>query len=163
MLLLGLAGLLNAGLGIGFAFGGKTRPLVYKFENSSYVGPPFGRKKVLTRVGTAFFSKRRALIMIKNFRTLNHGVEFFRLCKTLCLERHLRDQLNRASASVVLNLGEGSGKRSMAEKRRYYDIAMGSLRECEAILILAEQEGSQAWQKLDCVGAHLYKLIKSTG
>jgi four helix bundle protein len=101
--------------------------------------------------------------MIKNFRTLDRAVEFYRLSKTLCLAKHLRDQLSRAASSVVLNLAEGSGKSSMAEKRRYYEIAMGSLRECEAVLILADKEQSELAMKLDCVAAHLYKLIQSTG
>ena len=64
---------------------------------------------------------------------------------------------------MVLNLAEGSGKSSMADKKRYFEIAMGSLRECEAVLILADKEDSELAEKLDCVAAHLYKLIKSTG
>jgi hypothetical protein len=42
-------------------------------------------------------------------------------------------------------------------------MAMGSLRESQAILLLADKEASEIWEKADCVGAHLYKLIKSTG
>src|SRR6186713_1332045 len=33
---------------------------------------------------------------------------------------HLADQLTRASTSIVLNLAEGAGKVSKADKRRYY-------------------------------------------
>ena len=33
---------------------------------------------------------------------------------------HLCDQLTRASTSIVLNLAEGAGKHSKADKRRYY-------------------------------------------
>jgi hypothetical protein len=33
---------------------------------------------------------------------------------------HLADQLTRASTSIVLNLAEGAGKLSKADKRRYY-------------------------------------------
>ena len=33
---------------------------------------------------------------------------------------HLCDQLTRASISIVLNLAEGAGKHSKADKRRYY-------------------------------------------
>lgn len=45
-----------------------------------------------------------------------------------------RDQLDRASTSVVLNLAEGNGKRSYPERCRYFDIARGSGVECAACL-----------------------------
>ena len=46
--------------------------------------------------------------------------------------RVLRDQLERASLSAVLNLAEGAGRRSVREKRRFYTIARGSATECAA-------------------------------
>ena len=48
--------------------------------------------------------------------------------------RHLSDQLTRASTSIVLNLAEGSGKHSKADKRRYYLSARGSATESAAML-----------------------------
>jgi four helix bundle protein len=45
-----------------------------------------------------------------------------------------RDQLDRASTSVVLNLAEGNGKRSYPDRCRYFDIARGSGVECAACL-----------------------------
>jgi four helix bundle protein len=48
----------------------------------------------------------------------------------------LRDQLDRASASVVLNIAEGAGRRTAAEKASFYTIARGSATECAAILDL---------------------------
>jgi four helix bundle protein len=47
---------------------------------------------------------------------------------------HLADQLTRASTSVVLNLAEGAGKLSKADKRRYYLTARGSATESAALL-----------------------------
>ena len=47
---------------------------------------------------------------------------------------HLADQLSRASTSIVLNIAEGAGKYSKADKRRYYLSACGSATECAAIL-----------------------------
>lgn len=45
-----------------------------------------------------------------------------------------RDQLDRASTSIVLNIAEGNGKRSPADRCRYFDVARGSVVECAACL-----------------------------
>jgi four helix bundle protein len=47
---------------------------------------------------------------------------------------HLADQFTRASTSIVLNLAEGAGKLSKADKRRYYLTARGSATESAALL-----------------------------
>jgi four helix bundle protein len=44
------------------------------------------------------------------------------------------DQLKRASLSVPLNIAEGTGKNSSADKQRFYAIARGSAMECGAVL-----------------------------
>jgi len=46
----------------------------------------------------------------------------------------LSDQLRRASLSIPLNIAEGYGKRSAAERCHHYDIARGSAHECGAVL-----------------------------
>ena len=46
----------------------------------------------------------------------------------------LRDQLERASISIILNIAEGAGRRTVADRRRYFVIAQGSTYECAAIL-----------------------------
>jgi four helix bundle protein len=49
--------------------------------------------------------------------------------------RHdLVDQLNRASTSIVLNIAEGAGEFSRAEKVRFYRMAKRSATECAAAL-----------------------------
>jgi four helix bundle protein len=47
---------------------------------------------------------------------------------------NLRDQLERASLSIVLNIAEGAGRNSPADRRKFFTIAMGSLLESSAIL-----------------------------
>src|SRR4051812_2856518 len=46
----------------------------------------------------------------------------------------VRDQLDRASTSIVLNLAEGNGKRSHLDRCRYFDTSRGSGVECAACL-----------------------------
>lgn len=47
---------------------------------------------------------------------------------------HLKDQLDRAATSVVLNTAEGAGEFSKDEKQRFYRIARRSATETAAIL-----------------------------
>ncbi len=47
---------------------------------------------------------------------------------------NLRDQLERASLSIVLNIAEGAGRKSAADRARFFTIAMGSLLESGAML-----------------------------
>ena len=97
---------------------------------------------------------------MQNFRTFNLAVEFYRETRTLKLSRQLKDQLDRAASSIALNLAEGSGRSSRKEQKRFFDIAFGSLRESQAILLLVEQD-SQLTAKADILAAHLYKLIQA--
>ena len=54
----------------------------------------------------------------------------------------LRDQLDRASSSIVLNIAEGGGRVSGPDKARFYTIARGSAMECGAILDVLARQGS---------------------
>jgi len=74
----------------------------------------------------------------------------------------MRDQLGRAALSIALNLAEGSGKRSPADQCRFYEIAFGSVRECQAVLELANMENTEAAQTLDALAASNFRLVAST-
>jgi len=52
----------------------------------------------------------------------------------------VRDQLDRASTSIVLNLAEGNGKFTSPDRCRFFDISRGSALERAAALdVLASQ------------------------
>ncbi|MBL6989154.1 MAG: four helix bundle protein [Bacteriovoracaceae bacterium] len=95
--------------------------------------------------------------MLRKFRTYQMAIMFYKGVQKLRLPRHLRDQMDRASSSVVLNLAEGSGKRTPKDQRRFYSISLGSLRECEAVMDLVEVD-SELRQLADHIGACLYRL-----
>jgi four helix bundle protein len=53
----------------------------------------------------------------------------------------LRDQLERASSSIVLNIAEGCGRYARPEKAHFYLIARGSAMECVGVLDVAQGRG----------------------
>ena len=101
--------------------------------------------------------------MKNTFRTYNLAVEFYRLSRNLKLSRTLKEQLSRAASSIALNLAEGYGRFSPADQKNFFRIAMGSLRECQAIFDLEALQHTPAAKTLDCLAAHLYRLIQNTG
>ena len=51
----------------------------------------------------------------------------------------LADQLKRATTSIALNIAEGAGEFSRADKARFYRMAKRSATECAAILDVARK------------------------
>ena len=72
--------------------------------------------------------------MAQSFRSYQLAVEFYRLAVAQRVPHHLKDQFLRAASSIALNLSEGSTRKSQKDRRRFYEIAQGSMRECEAII-----------------------------
>jgi len=97
---------------------------------------------------------------MKNFKTFNLAVEFYREIKGLKLSRHEQDQCQRAALSITLNLAEGRAKPTIKDQLKFFAIAFGSVRECQAILTINNLQESEYWRKLDKVAASLYMLIK---
>ena len=68
------------------------------------------------------------------------AVEFQTLAARLLTNRRvgatLRDQLDRASVSIVLCIAEGAGRRFARDKANFFTIARGSATECAAVFDL---------------------------
>ena len=66
-------------------------------------------------------------------------IAFLREVKAI--DSYVRDQLKRASISAVINIAEGSGKFTKADKRKFYIISRGSIYECVSLLELIRDDG----------------------
>jgi four helix bundle protein len=94
--------------------------------------------------------------MLTHFRTYQLALKLYEACEPIPCPRHLRDQLLRASLSIVLNTAEGSAKPSPKEQRRFYGIALASTRETQALLQILKR--TEEFKIADQVGACLYRL-----
>lgn len=83
------------------------------------------------------------------------------------LDRTTNDQLRRASFSIMLNIAEGSGRFTMADKRNFYVISRGSSFECVAIFdylkeinTINEEQFKDFYYDLEELSKMLFSLIK---
>ena len=94
--------------------------------------------------------------------------ELFNLAKSLKNEnRFAKDQLSRASMSVVLNIAEGSSRFTDKERKYYFTVARGSVIECVAILdlltdqeIINEEQQEKLIAQADEVSRMLFSIIR---
>jgi len=84
------------------------------------------------------------------------------------IDSYIRDQLKRASISIIINIAEGSGKFSKADKKNYYTISRGSVYECVSLLeilfdehYLDQRQFSIFKDRYETISKMLYKLIDS--
>ena len=62
---------------------------------------------------------------------------------------YIKNQLGRASLSVMLNIAEGSAKFSDKDRRNFYVIARGSAFECAALVNFLYTEGELLMEMKD--------------
>ncbi len=84
--------------------------------------------------------------MARQIRIYRESIELVRISREAVEalpggHAYLADQLKRASSSVVLNFAEGFGRRTLKERRRFFDIATGSAHEVMAALDVGEALG----------------------
>ena len=58
-----------------------------------------------------------------------------------CRDNGFRDQIQRASVSIVSNIAEGFSRQSYAEKVQFYSIAQGSNTELQNQMLIARDIG----------------------
>jgi four helix bundle protein len=82
--------------------------------------------------------------------------------------RSMKDQLERASLSILLNIAEGAGRRSRQDKARFYCIARGSCAECFALFgllrlraMISEAMYFEARRKLARIAQMLTRLERA--
>ena len=84
------------------------------------------------------------------------------------LEAYEKDQLKRASFSIVLNLAEGSGRYTKKDRRNFFGITRSSVFECVAAIdvlkddkIITDKEYSNLKTQADELSRMLYTMIKN--
>ena len=98
--------------------------------------------------------------MLKDFKAYQLAKAFYQQSKGLRLPAHFKDQLLRSSSSIALNLAEAAGNRTQKEQLRAFTIALGSLRESEAILDLEDIKDPMILDLANQLGAILFKLCR---
>jgi four helix bundle protein len=76
------------------------------------------------------------------------------------LPRDLRDQFDRASVSILSNIGEGAGKTAKADKQRSYEIARGSTTEAATQLDVLRIRGLCTAQEYQQARALLIRVAQ---
>jgi len=79
------------------------------------------------------------LDVYKKAKELNKEILRF-LKENKQIDSYLRDQLRRASISMVINIAEGSGKFSKADKKNFYITSRGSVYECVSLFEIIREE-----------------------
>lgn len=101
------------------------------------------------------------------------SIKFLALANEICNDlprgqANLIDQIKRASMSIPLSIGEGAGKRTKPDCRKYFDIARGSAMECAAAIdvcktlgLLADGKANEGKELLQRIVAMLTKLARA--
>ena len=100
------------------------------------------------------------------FRSLELAIELYRECKQVKLTYSMKDQLIRASSSVALNLAEGNQRHTTKDKRRFFNMALTSLREVQCIIkmeeiTILERKADQLGGMIFCLNRNLSRQLKT--
>ena len=68
---------------------------------------------------------------MQGLRVYRLALEFYWMVLKLRLPPELSGQLRRAATSIINNIKEGSSRRTLPDRLRFYDIAFGSAKESQ--------------------------------
>jgi len=84
------------------------------------------------------------------------------------VDRSIADQIRRSLLGIILNIAEGTGKSSNADKRNFFTIARGSTYETAAIAdllfedkVISAEEHKIIYNNLEEISKMLFGLISS--
>jgi four helix bundle protein len=80
-------------------------------------------------------------------------------CPSLTQTRELREQLDRASLSALLNNAEGNGRRQGRQRAKFFDDARGSAIECAACLDASVAKGFTAFERIQPGKQMLIRIV----
>jgi four helix bundle protein len=72
----------------------------------------------------------------------------------------MTQQIRRAAISVHLNIAEGSSRKSLAERNRYFEISRGSVIEIDSAIGIAFQLEYVSLEEIQNLGESIIKTFK---
>jgi four helix bundle protein len=107
------------------------------------------------------------------FLQLNHQkLDVFAIAKSFTLECYrftkllpsderfnIVQQIRRAALSVCLNIAEGASRKSAAERKRYYEVARGSIIEIDAALDISAELKYCSKENLQSLGSFMQRTF----
>jgi four helix bundle protein len=108
----------------------------------------------------------------QNLTVYKKAKDFHKQAKAVVAQKNLKyyekDQLSRASFSVVLNIDEGSGRFSKKDRRNFFVITRSSVFECVAIMdvlkdnhVISHEELEKMETMADELSRIFYAMIKN--
>jgi four helix bundle protein len=99
---------------------------------------------------------------------LQFGAWAFDVCRMRAsIRKSLKDQLERATESIVLNIAEGNGKTTRADRNRFFGYARASAFECAAIIdllslqkVITPESAREQKSTLERIGSMLSGLMR---
>jgi four helix bundle protein len=89
------------------------------------------------------------------------ALECYKITKTFPADERFNmiQQIRRAALSIILNIAEGSSRKSEAERKRFYEISRGSLIEMDAAFDTANELEYLAGINCDFLGEYINKTF----
>lgn len=96
---------------------------------------------------------------MKTLRSYEASIEFYQQVKQTRVPAYVRDQLLRAALSISLNLSEGNDRLGAKDRRRFFNMALTSLRECQTLIRIENLD--HLVYLADRLGAQIYLLQRN--